>query len=128
MRPNWTPSTRCPRAYDALRFSDAFPNCTLLCSHDDFSISQYLPPDTAWVTQLRDPVDRLISSYEMAVEVAVRKLGRPPNFRPDPLKTSTKDVWPWSWLIEMFEDDIVARQTRLKSEYQNGGLGKYPTG
>ena len=42
----------------------------------------------------------------MAVEVAVRKLGRPANFKADPNKTSTKDVWPWSWLVEMFENNI----------------------
>ena len=45
----------------------------------------------------------------MAIEVGVRKLARPANFKPDPLKTSTKDVWPWSYLVEMFEDDIETR-------------------
>lgn len=66
------PRKRCPKAYDHLRIHTDVPNCYLLSSHDDFSVVSMLPDDVAVVTQLRDPVDRVISAYEFAVELAAR--------------------------------------------------------
>ena len=48
------------------------PSCKMLSSHDDFSVVQQLPPGTAVVTQLRDPVERFLSAYEFAIEVGGR--------------------------------------------------------
>jgi hypothetical protein len=63
------PAERCPKSYDHLRIDVQIPSCKLLSSHDDFSVVQALPPGTAVVTQLREPVERFLSAYEFAVEV-----------------------------------------------------------
>ena len=49
------PSARCSKAYD-VRNNRSVSGCSLLGSHDDFSIRQHLPANTAVVTQLRWPV------------------------------------------------------------------------
>jgi hypothetical protein len=67
------PRRRCPKAYDHLRINTALPRCYLLSSHDDFSVVSMLPEDVAVVTQMRDPVDRVLSAYEFALEVAARQ-------------------------------------------------------
>ena len=65
--------------------------------------------------QLRDPVDRVLSAYEFAVEVAARVLNRPKDYKPDPSKVNTRDVWPWSQLVPFMEHDMVQRvRTRLR--------------
>ncbi len=65
----------------------------------------YLSPQR----QLRDPVDRVLSAYEFAVEVAARVLNRPKDYKPDPTKVNTRDVWPWSQLVPFIEEDMVKR-------------------
>lgn len=99
-------SKRCPRAYDHLRVNFTVPSCHLLSSHDDFSVVERLPVDTAVVSQFRDPVDRFLSAYEFAIEVAARQLRRPANYKKPPGRVITDDVWPWSHLIPFFVDDI----------------------
>ena len=47
------PSARCEKSYDVLRLNASLSGCSLLGSHDDFSVRQHLPGDTAVVTQLR---------------------------------------------------------------------------
>ena len=47
------PSGRCEKSYDELRLSSSVSGCSLLGSHDDFSVRQHMPADTAVVTQLR---------------------------------------------------------------------------
>lgn len=47
------PSRRCEKSYDVLRLNSSVTDCALLGSHDDLSVMQYLPKDTAVVTQLR---------------------------------------------------------------------------
>lgn len=97
------PSQRCARSYDRLRYNVSLPSCKLLSSHDDFSIVSLLPPDAEVITQLRDPLDRIISAYEFANEVGVRGVGkrkvplRPPSSKPG--RTDTRNVWPWSHLV-----------------------------
>lgn len=97
---------RCPKAYDHLRIDFALPQCHLLSSHDDFSVVEQLPANTAVVTQLRDPVDRLLSAYEFAIEVAARQLRRSKNYVKPKGRVVTDDVWPWSYLVPFFVDDI----------------------
>jgi hypothetical protein len=60
---------RCPKSYDVLRINDSMTSCGLLSSHDDYSVVDLLPEEAAIITQLRDPVDRVISAYEFAAEV-----------------------------------------------------------
>lgn len=67
-----SPMRRCPKAYDHLRINTELPKCYLLSSHDDFSVVSMLPEHIAVVTQFRDPVDRFLSAYEFAVELAAR--------------------------------------------------------
>ncbi len=99
----FAPSQRCARSYDMLRYNVSLPTCKLLTSHDDYSIVSTLPPDAVVITQLRDPVDRVLSAYEFANEVAVRGVGRQPvNLvapTPKPGRTDTRNVWPWSHLV-----------------------------
>jgi hypothetical protein len=75
LRAGTPPALRCPKAYDTLRTADLPPDCRLVSSHDDFSAVQDLPaPNSsaggvAVVTQLRDPLQRVLSAYEFGVEV-----------------------------------------------------------
>ena len=54
-------------------------------------------------------MDRVLSAYEFAVEVAARMLGRSKNFVQDPTRIATRNVWPWSALVPLMEDDLLAR-------------------
>lgn len=45
--------SRCNKKYDEHGISRDMQGCHLLSSHDDFSVMQQLPPDTAVVTQVR---------------------------------------------------------------------------
>lgn len=109
LKPGMPPQKRCAKAYDHLRINMSVPNCYLLSSHDDYSVVSMLPHNVAVLTQLRDPVDRFLSAYEFAVEVATRAVVRPANFKKRPDKIATDDVWPWSYLIPFFKDDMAAR-------------------
>lgn len=100
---------RCPKAYDHLRIDFSLPQCGLLSSHDDFSVVERLPPGTAVVTQLRDPLDRFLSAYEFAIEVAARQLRRSKSYVKPRNRVMTDDVWPWSQLIPFFVDDITPK-------------------
>lgn len=64
-----TPASKlCARSYDRLRVRGD-PICKLLSSHDDFSVMQRLPPGVSVISQIRDPVQRFVSTYEFAVTV-----------------------------------------------------------
>lgn len=103
------PSKRCAKSYDVLRLNVSLGHCGLLSSHDDWSVEQYLPPEATMVTQLRDPVSRILSAYEFSVEVAARVLTRSKDYKPDPSRVNTRNVWPWSILIPLIEDDMRKR-------------------
>ena len=104
----WAPSKRCAKSYDVLRLNTSVPDCGLLSSHDDYSVLQYLPKDAAIATQLRDPVDRVLSTYEFAVEIAARHL-KPNVAQRDPDKMDTRKVWPWSILVPFMQQDLEKR-------------------
>lgn len=57
----------------------------LLASHEDYStvtsMQRHLHRNPAVITQLRDPVERVLSAYEFAVEVAMRMALKPPSQR-----------------------------------------------
>ena len=115
----WAPSRRCAKSYDVLRLNQSVPNCGLLSSHDDYSVLQYLPKDAAIATQLRDPVDRVLSMYEFAIEVAARYLN-PNATQRDPGKMDTRKVWPWSILVPFMQQELernVSLQTVLHQTY-----------
>lgn len=113
----WAPSRRCAKSYDVLRLNTSMPNCGLLSSHDDFSVSQYLPAHVAIATQLRDPVQRVLSTYEFAIEVAARSLAGPTDS--DNTKVRTQDVWPWSLLVPFMRQDTAQRVRQPSFCYQH---------
>ncbi|KAL3153929.1 hypothetical protein ABBQ32_013491 [Trebouxia sp. C0010 RCD-2024] len=125
----WAPSRRCKKSYDVLRLNTSVPGCGLLSSHDDYSVLQHLPTDAAIATQLRDPVDRVLSMYEFAVEVAARQL-HPNTTQPDPNKMDTRKVWPWSILIPFMEQEVKGRAATRNHEEdtQQTSLDPYNNG
>jgi hypothetical protein len=116
----YTNAQECPRSYDKLRFDPSHPDCTLVVSHDDYSLTSKLPKErTSVVTILRNPVDRVFSTYEFSVEVAARFLVHP-NLTSAKLMTtrvltksrgvSTLDIWPWKYLVPWMREDLFARR------------------
>lgn len=74
---------------------------------------------TSVVTILRNPVDRVFSTYEFSVEVAARFLIHP-NLtsvarmnrrirRNNTNGISTLDIWPWKYLVPWMREDLFAR-------------------
>lgn len=112
----WAPSRRCAKSYDILRLNTSVPDCGLLSSHDDYSVLQYLPTDAAIATQLRDPVDRVLSMYEFAIEVAARHL-HPNATQKDPGKMDTRKVWPWSILGTFMQKQLEDRVSLVTSQW-----------
>ena len=110
----WAPSRRCAKSYDVLRLNSSMPNCGLLSSHDDYSVIQYLPPNAAVTTQLRHPVDRVLSMYEFAVEVAARShVPEAPDEHSS--KVDTQNVWPWTLLVPFMQQDLARRVRTRRS-------------
>ncbi|KAE8727162.1 Protein-tyrosine sulfotransferase [Hibiscus syriacus] len=118
-------SLECPRSYDKLRFDPSKEKCRLLVTHDDYSITSKLPRDrTSVVTILRNPIDRVFSTYEFSVEVAARFLVHP-NLTSAKLMTgrlrskskgvSTLDIWPWKYLVPWMREDLFARRDARKA-------------
>ncbi|RLN12771.1 hypothetical protein C2845_PM09G03470 [Panicum miliaceum] len=116
----YTNAQECPRSYDKLRFDPSHPDCKLVVTHDDYSLTSKLPRErTSVVTILRNPVDRVFSTYEFSVEVAARFLVHP-NLTSAKLMTtrvltksravSTLDIWPWKYLVPWMREDLFARR------------------
>lgn len=90
-----------------------------MVTHDDYSLMSKLPKEqTSVVTVLRNPIDRLFSSYEFAIEVAARFLVHPNltsvtqmsrRLRPKSRGVSTLDIWPWKYLVPWMREDLFAR-------------------
>ncbi|KAG7019280.1 Protein-tyrosine sulfotransferase [Cucurbita argyrosperma subsp. argyrosperma] len=113
-------SQECPRSYDKLRFDPRKEKCRLLATHDDYSMMEKLPKErTSVVTIVRNPVDRVFSSYEFSVEVAARFLVHPDlasatkmskRLRAKKAGVSTLDIWPWKYLVPWMRADLFARE------------------
>ncbi len=88
-------------------------------THDDYSMMSKLPSQgTSVVTILRNPVDRVFSTYEFSVEVAARFLVHPNltsatqmagRLRAKTKGVSTLDIWPWKYLVPWMREDLFAR-------------------
>ncbi|XP_029127184.1 protein-tyrosine sulfotransferase [Cajanus cajan] len=119
----------CPRSYDKLRFDPRKPKCRLLVTHDDYSMTSKLPRErTSVVTILRNPVDRVFSTYEFSIEVAARFLVHPNLTSATKMalrlssKTkgvSTLDIWPWKYLVPWMREDLFTRRDTRYSRGQN---------
>ncbi|OIV99329.1 hypothetical protein TanjilG_17139 [Lupinus angustifolius] len=109
----------CPRSYDKLRFDPSKPKCRLLVTHDDYSMTSKLPRQrTSVVTILRDPIDRVFSTYEFSIEVASRFLVHPnltsathmaKRLRSRTKGVSTLEIWPWKYLVPWMREDLFSR-------------------
>lgn len=73
---------------------------------------------TSVVTILRDPVDRVFSTYEFSIEVAARFLVHPnltsatqmaSRLRSKTKGVSTLDIWPWKYLVPWMREDLFTR-------------------
>lgn len=117
-------SLECPRSYDKLRYNPRKSDCRLLTTHDDYSVMSKLPREkTSVMTILRDPIQRVFSSYEFSVEVAARFLIHPNltsvarmsrGARRKTSGVSTLDIWPWKYLVPWMREDLFARRDARK--------------
>ncbi|THG13445.1 hypothetical protein TEA_020982 [Camellia sinensis var. sinensis] len=122
-------SLECPRSYDKLRFDPSKPNCRLLVTHDDYSMMSKLPKEkTSVVTILRNPIDRVFSTYEFSIEVAARFLVHPNltsatqmigRLRSKNRGISTLDIWPWKYLVPWMREDLFARRDARRDKGPN---------
>lgn len=122
-------SLECPRSYDKLRFDPSKPKCRLLVTHDDYSMMSKLPSQrTSVVTILRNPVDRVFSTYEFSVEVAARFLVHPNltsatqmagRLRAKMRGVSTLDIWPWKYLVPWMREDVFARRDTRRQRHSD---------
>ncbi|KAI8524030.1 hypothetical protein RHMOL_Rhmol13G0117800 [Rhododendron molle] len=120
LRKLYSSSLECPRSYDKLRFDPSKHNCKLLVTHDDYSMMSRLPMEkTSVVTILRNPIDRVFSTYEFSIEVAARFLVHPNltsvarmagRLRSKQGGVSTLDIWPWKYLVPWMREDLFARR------------------
>lgn len=76
------------------------------------------------VTQLRDPVTRVLSAYEFAIEVAARRIKMDDEkfFKTAKNMTfvNTLNVWPWSHLVPWFRKSM---QVHVSSRSSTRGTG-----
>ncbi|BBH04975.1 tyrosylprotein sulfotransferase [Prunus dulcis] len=103
--------------------------CRLLVTHDDYSMMSKLPRErTSVVTILRNPVDRVFSTYEFSVEVAARFLVHPNltsatqmtrRIRAKTKGVSTLDIWPWKYLVPWMREDLFTRRDGRKLRGSN---------
>ncbi|CAB4313061.1 unnamed protein product [Prunus armeniaca] len=129
-------SLECPRSYDKLRFDPRKRQCRLLVTHDDYSMMSKLPRErTSVVTILRNPVDRVFSTYEFSVEVAARFLVHPNltsatqmtrRIRARTKGVSTLDIWPWKYLVPWMREDLFTRRDGQKLRGSNNFQSKDP--
>lgn len=70
------------------------------------------------MTILRNPIDRVFSTYEFSIEVAARFLVHPnltsamgmsSRLRSKRGGISTLDIWPWKYLVPWMREDLFAR-------------------
>ncbi|KAK4483400.1 hypothetical protein RD792_010586, partial [Penstemon davidsonii] len=128
-------SEECPRSYDKLRFNPRYfsikTKCHLLSTHDDYSMMSKLPKEiTSVMTILRNPIDRVFSTYEFSVEVAARflvhpnltsvaRVSRMAQRARSKKSVSTLDIWPWKYLVPWMREDLFARRDTRKLRGQS---------
>ncbi|XP_010557334.1 PREDICTED: protein-tyrosine sulfotransferase [Tarenaya hassleriana] len=124
LRKMYDSTDECPRSYDKLHFDPRKAKCKLLATHDDYSLMSKLPRErTSVMTIVRDPIARVLSTYEFSVEVAARFLVHPnltsatvmsARIR-KPNVISTLDIWPWKYLVPWMREDLFARRDARKA-------------
>jgi len=141
----FAPSRRCLRSYDRLRLERG---CELVSTHDDLSSAAEASRDRhglAVVTTLRDPVDRVISAYEMAVDSGSAQVMRdlkdaapsePPSSgsgrHTGRLPMPVSSIWPWSTLTPWMAEEMRKRaradlllSAQLRDQHTYGVFNPY---
>ncbi|XP_047323139.1 protein-tyrosine sulfotransferase-like isoform X2 [Impatiens glandulifera] len=136
LRKLYPTSSECPRSYDKLRFDPGKTNCRLLVTHDDYSMMSKLSRQrTSVITILRNPIDRVFSTYEFSVEVAARFLVHPnltsatrmaAHLRSKTKGVSTLDIWPWKYLVPWMREDLFNRRDVRKQRSPPYSRGSDP--
>ena len=90
--------------------------CRVQGTHDDLSVLTQLPHKNtvAVFTQIRNPVDRVLSAYEFSLQVATRyhfATKRKKNTN----RTATDEVWPWLDLVPIMMESLARREEARKS-------------
>ncbi|KAF3783156.1 Protein-tyrosine sulfotransferase [Nymphaea thermarum] len=100
--------------------------CRVFVAHRGYDLTSKLPMDkTSVLTVLRHPVDRVVSSYEKAVEWAARFLAHAHSasatqitekFRREWRDMTVLDAWPWNYLLPWTIEDLFARRDARRNE------------
>ena len=126
LSPSVPPSETCLPGYDRYRLPSSPDKCRYYSSHDDLSLVDQLSEKdrkrVEVVTQLRDPVSRVMSAYEFPIEVAARKVRSPISViekaKKNQTTVNTYNVWPWNYLTLHARDAI---EERLLAIDERGG-------
>ncbi|GJP32166.1 hypothetical protein CLOM_g16766 [Closterium sp. NIES-68] len=120
-------NVQCNMSYHVLR-DDPTLGCRLLATHDDYGMTTHLPPGAATgvTTLFREPLDRVLSMYEFSVHISGRSMGLDLKQLPDEtlyaarrkmrehyrnlVPTDTRNVWPWTLLSIVMEEDLWDRR------------------
>ncbi|KAI9077851.1 hypothetical protein K1719_040197 [Acacia pycnantha] len=94
-------SLECPRSYDKLRFDPSKPNCRVLVTHDDFSITSKLPRERTSVILVHP---NLTSTTHIAGRLRSKTKG-----------VSTLNIWPWKYLVPWMRKDLFDRRDLRQS-------------
>ncbi|KAI8109145.1 hypothetical protein M9435_005559 [Picochlorum sp. BPE23] len=110
--PGMKPSERCIPGYDTReRYRQSIDGCRYFASHDDLSFLDEVPDkdNVLVVTQLRDPVQRVISAYEFSIQTASNMLDGVDERIDSMPEIKSYDVWPWRYLVPSARDSILNR-------------------
>ena len=105
LKPAFERSKLCGNMYNGLDFDPNAPECDFLATHDDFSLIERFSSQPRVVTMLRSPYERVLSSYEFAIEVAARSFDQAPK-KPKRVRVQTRDVWPWGHLVRHVDGQL----------------------
>jgi len=127
-------SKRCAKSYDTLRLELSRPDCKLLASHDDYSVTDFLPENFKVITQVRHPVDRVISAYEFSTLIAAKEYSinttkpdvQPKKAKEGEEKVLTRDVWPWLYLVQLFDRYSEKTLTHIYRKHKEYRESKSP--
>jgi len=117
LKPAFERSKQCGNMYNGLDFDPNAPECEFLATHDDFSLVERFESQPRVVTMLRSPYDRVLSSYEFAIEVAARAFDQPPQKPPAikaPARVQTRDVFPWGHLVRHVDAQLQSYLDKVK--------------
>ena len=117
LKPAFERSKQCGNMYNGLDFDPNAPECDFLATHDDFSLVERFSSQPRVVTMLRSPYERVLSSYEFAIEVAARSFDQPPT-KSKRVRVQTRDVWPWGHLVRHIDGQLERYLDQVEKDPQ----------